>query len=96
MRHFDQDLDGLRSALLQMGALAEEMIHHAVKVLVERDESFAAKVQESERRVNELHIDIDDRCLKLIALHQPAGRADHRTRQHRDRATGQGARDTGL
>ena len=71
-RHFDQDLDELRSALLQMGAIAEEMIHHAVKVLVARDQSHAKQVEESERRVNELHIEIDDRCLKLIALHQPA------------------------
>ncbi len=71
-RHFDVDLEALRSTLLEMGGIAEDMIGHAVKVLTERDESFADQVQEMEKRVNALHIEIDDRCLKLIALHQPA------------------------
>lgn len=73
-RHFDADLDELRSRLLRMGGLCEEMIHAAVKLVVERDESHLAAVEEWEREVNALHIEIDDVCLKLIALHQPAAR----------------------
>ena len=71
-RHFDEDLEELRGALLQMGGIAEEMIHYAVKILVERDDSFIDEVRKSEDRVNRLHIEIDERCLRLIALHQPA------------------------
>lgn len=71
-RHFDADLDDLRGRLLRMGSLCEEMIHYAVKLVVERDESHLAAVEEWERQVNKLHIEIDDVCLKLIALHQPA------------------------
>lgn len=71
-RHFDEDLEGLRGSLLQMGSLAEEMINYAVKTLVEREESYIENVQSYERRVNDLHIEIDERCLRLIALHQPA------------------------
>jgi len=55
-----------------MGALAEEMIHYAAKVLSERDESYVAEVKRKEDQVNNLHIEIDDRCLKLLALNQPA------------------------
>ena len=71
-RHFDTDLEDLRARLLRMGGLCEEMVHYAVKVVVDRDDSHLAKVQDWERQVNALHIDIDEVCLRLIALHQPA------------------------
>lgn len=71
-RHFDGDLEDLRGRLLRMGSLCEEMVHYAVKVVVERDESYVGEVQQWEREVNKLHIEIDDVCLRLIALHQPA------------------------
>lgn len=71
-RHFDTDLEDLRGRLLRMGSLCEEMVHYAVKVVVERDDSHLAAVQEWERQVNALHIEIDEVCLRLIALHQPA------------------------
>ena len=71
-RHFDTDLEDLRGRLLRMGGLCEEMVHYAVKVVVERDDSHLASVQDWERQVNGLHIEIDDVCLRLIALHQPA------------------------
>jgi phosphate transport system protein len=71
-RHFDADLDDLRGRLLRMGSLCEEMIHYAVKLVVEREESHLSAVEEWERQVNRMHIEIDDVCLKLIALHQPA------------------------
>ncbi len=71
-RHFDADLDDLRGSLLRMGGLCEEMVQSAVKVVIERDESRLVAVQAWERQVNALHIEIDDVCLRLLALHQPA------------------------
>lgn len=71
-RQFDTDLDNLRALVLRMGGLCEEMIQYAVKVVVERDESYLGDVQGWENEVNRLHIEIDDVALKLIALHQPA------------------------
>ena len=71
-RQFDADLDDLRGRLLRMGSLCEEMVHYAVKVVVERDESHVDAVQGWEREVNAMHIDIDEVALRLIALHQPA------------------------
>ncbi|MBI3288236.1 MAG: phosphate signaling complex protein PhoU [Elusimicrobia bacterium] len=71
-RHFDTDLDGLRGRLLRMGSLCEEMVQYAVKLVVERDERHLVPVQDWERQVNALHIEIDEVCLRLIALHQPA------------------------
>ena len=72
IRHFDKDLEDLRGRLLRMGSLCEEMVHYAVKLVVERDEKHLPAVQDWERQVNALHIDIDEVCLRLIALHQPA------------------------
>ncbi|MDX6770557.1 MAG: phosphate signaling complex protein PhoU [Elusimicrobiota bacterium] len=71
-RQFDSDLDGLRALILRMGSLCEEMIHYAVKVVIERDESYLGDVQTWENEVNRLHIEIDEVALRLIALHQPA------------------------
>ncbi|MBP9699160.1 MAG: phosphate signaling complex protein PhoU [Elusimicrobia bacterium] len=70
-RHFDEDLRQLKERLLRMGAIAEEMIQKAVKALHERRDALTADVFELETQVNQMHIEIDDRCLKLIALHQP-------------------------
>jgi phosphate transport system protein len=70
-RHFDEDLRLLKERLLRMGAIAEEMIHKAVKALYERRDELTAEVFDLETQVNQMHIEIDDRCLKLIALHQP-------------------------
>jgi phosphate transport system protein len=71
-RHFEEVEEELKQRLLHMGGLAEEMIHLAMQALVERNEAPLKRLNENESQVNQLHIEIDDRCLKLIALHQPA------------------------
>lgn len=70
-RHFDEELADLKKKLLHMGSLVQEMIHLAVKGLVEQDESMAKTVFGMENEVNGLHIEIDNVALRLIALHQP-------------------------
>lgn len=73
-RHFDEELAGLRQKILRMGALVEEQIQEAMKALVERDEVLARQVIENDRRVNTLDVEIDEECLELLALYQPAAR----------------------
>ncbi|MBK8870161.1 MAG: phosphate signaling complex protein PhoU [Elusimicrobia bacterium] len=70
-RHFDEDLRLLKERLLRMGSIAEEMIQKAVKALYERRDELTSDVFDLENQVNQMHVEIDDRCLKLIALHQP-------------------------
>jgi phosphate transport system protein len=70
-RHFDEDLKTLKERLLRMGSLAEEMIQKAVKALTERNNDLTQQVFEQEKTVNQMHVEVDDRCVKLIALHQP-------------------------
>jgi phosphate transport system protein len=71
-RHFDEQLQGLKLHLMKMSALAETMIGDAVKALVQRDASVIPLVYEREAQVNRMQIEIDEMCLTLIALHQPA------------------------
>ena len=71
-RHFDRDLQELKERLLYMGSLAETMIHIAIKALADRKRDLTKDVYRQEEEVNKLQIEIDDRCLKMIALHQPA------------------------
>ena len=71
-RHFDEQLQDLKNHLRKMSALAEVMIADAVKTVVERDEDAISPVYEREELVNQMEIEIDENCLTLIALHQPA------------------------
>ena len=70
-RHFDEELKALKERLLRMGSLAEEMIQKSVRALFERSPALTQEVFELEKQVNQFHVEMDDRCLKLLALHQP-------------------------
>jgi phosphate transport system protein len=71
VRHFQEELDVLKTRLLEMGGLAEERVRHAVQGLADRDFALIEAVLAGDEPVNQLHIEIDDRVLKLLALHQP-------------------------
>ena len=69
--HFQEELDRLKARLLEMGGLAEERVVAAVRSLVDRDTSLIEPVLDGDGPLNQLHIDIDSRAFKLLALHQP-------------------------
>src|SRR5256714_15616030 len=54
-----------------MGGLAEDRVRTAVDALVRRDPDAVARVIDGDRPINQLHIEIDNRCFTLLALHQP-------------------------
>jgi phosphate transport system protein len=70
-RHFEEDLGALKTRLLEMGGLAEDRLRVAVRGLVERDMNLLDKVLTGDAAINQLHVEIDDRCFKLQALQQP-------------------------
>lgn len=73
-RHFDQELAQLKEQLLRMGSVVERQILRAMQSLVERDSELAHEVVMYDHHVNSLDVDIDDACIKLLALHQPTAR----------------------
>jgi len=70
-RHFQADLEQLKARLLEMGGLAEERVRTALDGLINRDPDAVARVLDGDRPINQLHIEIDNRCFTLLALHQP-------------------------
>ena len=70
-RHFHEQLDTLRKQLIEMAAAVEESIAGAIQALVKRDDSLAEHVIQSDDLINQMEIEIDKNCLKLLALQQP-------------------------
>ena len=70
-RHFDQELKHLNEKLFEMARLVEEAIGRAVKALVDREPKIAEEVIRADTTINFLEIEIDELCLKLLALQQP-------------------------
>ncbi|HUG54169.1 MAG TPA: phosphate signaling complex protein PhoU [Vicinamibacteria bacterium] len=69
--HFEHELQALKNRLLNMGALVEERVHQSIQALMERSLESAEAIVRGDQEVNTLQIEIDDRCLKLLALQQP-------------------------
>src|SRR5260370_26866374 len=69
-RHFEKDLNELKERLLWMGSLAERAVHQSVHAVLESDEQLAKRVLEEEDAINELQMEVDDRVVQLLALHQ--------------------------
>lgn len=71
MRHFVEELEHLKTKLLEMGALVEASIQRSVSAVTQKDRNAAEEVFRNEDRVNSIEIEIDDFAIKLLALHQP-------------------------
>jgi phosphate transport system protein len=69
--HFREELEALQGRLLEMGGLAEERVRAALHGLVQRDPAAINKVLSGDEPINQLHIEVDNRCFRLLALHQP-------------------------
>ncbi|MBP1154626.1 MULTISPECIES: phosphate signaling complex protein PhoU [unclassified Paenibacillus] len=68
---FHQAVEGLQSDLLKMGGLVENHISLAVEALAARDEQLARKIIEQDDEIDDLMLQIEENCLRLIALQQP-------------------------
>jgi phosphate transport system protein len=71
VRHFQEELDTMQARLLEMGGLAEERVRVAVHGLMTRDVAQIDRIVAGDEPLNQLHVEIDDRCFRLLALYQP-------------------------
>lgn len=71
-KKYEEELRQLKQTILSMGSLAEEMIALSMKALIQRDNEAAETTIEKDHEVNELEMKIDEQCLQLLALRQPA------------------------
>jgi phosphate transport system protein len=73
-RHFHEELEALKQTLLAMAGLVEDQIRRAIRALVEHDGDLAEEVIERDREVNNYDVEIDEKCVELLALHQPTAK----------------------
>ncbi|MBI4409442.1 MAG: phosphate signaling complex protein PhoU [Gemmatimonadetes bacterium] len=70
-RHFEEELDRLKSRLVSMAGLAEEAVRLAVEALLRRDPVKAEEVIRRDKGIDDLEIEIDEAAIQLLALQQP-------------------------
>ena len=70
-RHFDEELKELHKDILKMGVLAQEAIYKSIEALKNRDKIQATEVINKDSEIDELELAIDEKCIDLIARHQP-------------------------
>lgn len=71
MRHFVEELEQLKTKLLEMGSLVEAAVQRSILAVTQKDRSAAAEVFRNEERINSIEVEIDDFAVKLLALQQP-------------------------
>ncbi|HCD56892.1 MAG TPA: phosphate transport system regulatory protein PhoU, partial [Halieaceae bacterium] len=69
---FNAELESVKNHLLEMGGLVEQQIGKAVESLLNRDSGLAEEVIAGDEQVNELEINIDEECSRILARRQPA------------------------
>jgi len=71
-QQFNEELEDVRSKVLQMGGVVEEQLARAVKAMVTADVELARQVVAGDATVNALEVEIDDECTRIVARRQPA------------------------
>jgi phosphate transport system protein len=65
------EINKLKKSILTMGAVVDERVLQSVKAVHERDERLAKKIIDGDPEVDRLEVDLEEECLKILALHQP-------------------------
>jgi len=71
MKHLQRDLDRLKREILLMGSMVEEATNKALSAFLYRRPELAESVMEGDDRIDQKELDVEEECLKLLALHQP-------------------------
>ncbi|MFH2130204.1 MAG: phosphate signaling complex protein PhoU [bacterium] len=70
-KHFHNELDKIKKMILSLSALVEERVSMAVKAILEIDGKLAAQICDRDFEIDQKEVEIEEECLKIIALHQP-------------------------
>jgi phosphate transport system protein len=72
MTQFDEELEEIRTQLMEMGGKVEQQLKNAIQAVIKADSNLAEEVIREERFVDEMEVDIDEACILIIARRQPA------------------------
>ena len=70
-KHFERELNGLKKELLELSTVVEESVVKAIQSLKDRDEALAREVIDNDDTVDNAEVELEEQCLKILALHQP-------------------------
>ena len=69
--HFFRELENLKKRILSLDAMVEERVRMAIKAIDTRDGNLAAKIIAADREIDETEVEVEEECLKILALYQP-------------------------
>ena len=72
MKQFDEELEEIRTRLMEMGGKVEQQLQNAIRAISDADSKLAEDVIVEEQHVDEMEVDIDEACILIIARRQPA------------------------
>jgi phosphate transport system protein len=72
MKQFDEELEEIRTRLMEMGGKVEQQLQNAIRAIGEADSQLAKEVIKQEQLVDNMEVDIDEACILIIARRQPA------------------------
>ena len=71
LRHLQKELDKIKNQVLSLGAMVEDRVHKVSRVIEKRDLFEAGQIIKKDFEVDEKEVEIEEECLKVLALHQP-------------------------
>jgi phosphate transport system protein len=69
--HFHKEMEGIKSQILRLGTMVEEQLFYAIRAVEEFDDGLANTVISQDDRIDQKEVEIEEECLKVLALHQP-------------------------
>lgn len=70
-KHFQRELEKIKKSILSLGALVEDRVRLAIKSIDKRDADIADQIIRMDYEIDEMEVEIEEECLKVLALHQP-------------------------
>lgn len=70
-KHFSRELEKIKKQLLSLGAMVEERVRMATQAVESHDAKLAQRIIKSDYDIDEMEVEIEEECLKILALHQP-------------------------
>ena len=70
-RHLQREVDNLKKRILSLGAMVEERVRMAIEAIQTRDGDLAIKIIDADREIDRIEVEVEEECLKILALHQP-------------------------
>ena len=70
-KHFRKELENIKKRILTLGSMVEDLVHDSVQAVDRVDADLADRIIKKDSEINETEVDIEEECLKVLALHQP-------------------------